>query len=102
MLKNKLDYKLVNCTLVMLIIFLLYKTGGLWGGIIGKVWEIILPFLVSFAIAYALYPVVKFLTDHKVPKAVAIILVLILVIGILALFTALVFPLLFSQLGSLF
>ena len=102
MLKNKLDYKLVNCTLVMLIIFLLYKTGGLWGGIIGKIWEIILPFLVSFAIAYALYPIVKFLTDHKVPKAVAIILVLILVIGILALFTALVFPLLFSQLGSLF
>ena len=36
MIKNKIDYKLINCALIMVIIFLLYKTGGLWSGIISK------------------------------------------------------------------
>lgn len=102
MIKNKIDYKLINCALVMVIIFLLYKTGGLWSGIVSKVWSIISPFLIAFIVAYALYPLVKFLTDHKIPKIIAILLVLILVLSIVLIFGAIVVPLLFSQLGNLF
>ena len=102
MIKNKIDYKLINCALIMVIIFLLYKTGGLWIGILKTLWNISLPFLVAFVIAYALDPVVKFLTNHKVPKIVAIILVLIFALGILGIFGVIVVPLLFNQLGSLF
>lgn len=102
MIKNKINYKLINCTLIMIIIFLLYKTGNLWNGIIGKLWEVLSPFFIAFILAYALHPLVKFLTDHKVPKVVAILLVLALVIGVIAIFGVLVVPLLFNQLGSLF
>jgi len=102
MLKNKLDYKLLNCALIMIIIFLLYQTGGLWTGIISKLWTVSLPFIVAFIIAYALYPLVKFLTDYKIPKIIAILLVLALVIGVIAIFGIIVVPLLFNQLGSLF
>ena len=102
MIKNKLDYKLINCTLIMVIIFLLYKTGNLWFRFVAKIWQVIYPFVIAFAIAYALYPLVKFLTDHKIPKALAIFIVLAFIVGIIAIFAIIVFPLLFNQLGSLF
>lgn len=102
MIKNKLDYKLINTTLVMVIFYLLYKTGAVWLTVLSKIFAILLPFLIAFAIAYALYPLVKFFTDKKIPKILAIILVLAIVLGFLAIFGFIVVPLLFNQLGSLF
>ena len=102
MIKNKIDYKLINCALIMTIIFLLYKTGGLWSEIFGKLWNISLPFIVSFIIAYALYPILKFFTDNKVPKSVALIIILAILFSIIGIFAFIVVPLLFNQLGSLF
>ena len=102
MIKDKMNYKLVNCALVMTIIFLLYKTGDLWLGIVNTIFSISIPFIVSFVIAYALYPIVKFLVDKKIPKIIAITLVLIFIVGILGIFVMIVVPLLFNQLGSLF
>ena len=80
MLKNKLDYKLVNFTLIVLIVFLLYQTGNLWTGVVGKILEILLPFLFAFAIAYAVYPFLQKLQEKKLPKwsGVTIIIVIIL------------------------
>ncbi len=102
MIKNKIDYKLINCALIMVIIFLLYRTGSLWIGIVKKIWDLSLPFIIAFAIAYALNPLVRYLTNHKVPKALAIMLVILLVLGIIAIFCIIVVPLLFGQMGSLF
>lgn len=102
MIKNKLDYKLINTTLVMVIFYLLYKTGAVWLTVLSKIFAILLPFLIAFAIAYALYPLVKFFTDKKIPKILAIIIVLTIVLGFLAIFGFIVVPLLFNQLGSLF
>ena len=48
MIKNKIDYKLINCALIMVIIFLLYKMGGLWIGIVKKIWDIALPFIIAY------------------------------------------------------
>lgn len=102
MIENKMNYKLLNCALIMTIIFLLYKTGGLWANILGTIWNVSSPFLIAFVLAYALYPFVKFLTDHKIPKIIAIFIILILIVGILVIFGIIVVPLLFNQLGSLF
>ncbi|MBP3765767.1 MAG: AI-2E family transporter [Bacilli bacterium] len=102
MIKNKIDYKLINCALIMAIIFLLYKTGGLWLGIISKIFGILLPFIIAFAIAYALEPLVEFLTEHKFPKGVAVFIIILLFIAIIGVFGFVVVPLLFNQLGSLF
>ena len=102
MIKNKIDFKLINCALIMVIIFLLYKMGSLWIGILNKIWDITLPFLLAFVIAYALDPLVKFLTEHKVPKALAILLIILLFVSVICVFTVIVVPLLFNQLGSLF
>lgn len=102
MIKNKIDYKLINIALIVAIIYLLSKTSNVLFGIFSKIWDISLPFLIAFVIAYALYPLVKFLTDKHIPKIIAIIIVLCIVIGFLTIFGVIVVPLLFNQLGSLF
>lgn len=102
MLKNKINYKLINLALVALIVYLLYKTGFLWMGITNKLIAIAGPFLFAFAIAYAFYPFLQFLRSKKVPKPVAIFCIIAIVIGVLAVVGILVVPVLFNQLSSLF
>ena len=59
MLKNKLDYKLINFALIALIAFLFYQAGSLLKEVLDKILDIVLPFLFAFAIAYAVYPTLK-------------------------------------------
>lgn len=102
MLKNKLDFKLLNLCLVLLAIFLLYQTGSLWTGVISKVISIIAPFFLAFIIAYAFYPLLKWLIRHKIPKSLGVIIILILILSIIGLILGLGLPLIVNQLSSLF
>lgn len=102
MLKNKLDYKLLNLAIIVLIIFLIYQANNFWVGTLNRFLQIFLPFLFAFAVAYALNPLVKFLTERKVPKALAILIVLVAVVGVFVATIFLVVPLLVEQLTSLF
>lgn len=102
MLKNKLDFKLINLALVTLIVFLAYQTGHLWIGIVAKFWKIIMPFCLAFIVAYALHPFLKYLQSKDIPKGLAIFIIVSVIIGLLAFTIILVVPLLFEQLTSLF
>ena len=102
MLKNKLDYKLVNIALIALIVFLLYMTGNLWIGIMHKILTIVLPFLFAFAIAYALYPFLEKMVNKKIPKWLGITIIVFAILSIAALVIYLVATVLIGQLSSLF
>lgn len=102
MLKNKIDFKLINLAIIILIITLLYLSNGLWSFIFAKIFSILFPFLIAFAIAYALYPYVNKLVSLKINKKLSIIIVILIIIGIFVLLGTLVFPVLFEQMGSLF
>lgn len=102
MFKDKINYKLVNLVLLSIMILILYETGPLWIGIVTKVWSIIFPFLLAFILAYAFYPFLQFMTNKKIPKGLAVFIIVAIILGIVALLIALIFPLLFSQLSSLF
>ena len=102
MIKNKLDYKLINFAIITLIVYLMYQTGNLWIGVFNKFVNILIPFLFAFIIAYALHPGVKYLQSKKVPKGVAITLVVAVLFLILGILIILVVPLLVSQITSLF
>lgn len=101
MIKDKLDFKLINIGLIALIIYLMYHTGNLWLGVVGKISKMALPFFLAFIVAYALYPFLRFLMDKKIPKPVAVGVVLFVVLGVVALIVGLVVPLLFDQIISL-
>ena len=102
MLKNKLDFKLINFALLTLIIFLLYQTSSLWIGIINTIYKVLLPFLIAFAVAYALHPLVKYLENNKISKKLSVFIVILLVSTVFGITLFIVFPLLFEQLGRLF
>lgn len=102
MIKNKLDYKLVNTALIVLIIYLMYHTGFLWIGIFAKIGGILFPFFVAFVIAYALYPFLNWLVDHKIPKGLGVFIIVALIIIVIAIIVAMIIPLVVDQLSSLF
>ncbi len=102
MIKNKLDFKLINVAIFVLIVFLMYQTSGLWIGIVAKLITIIAPFFFGFAVAYALNPCVRFLIEKGLPKWLSILTVVVVVIGIFVTIILIAGPLLFGQLSSLF
>lgn len=100
-MKNKLNYKMVNIAVIALIVYLIYSTGNLWLGITNKFFQIVTPFLVAFVIAYALYPFLNYLMDKKIPKSVAILIIVVLFLALIAFVIFLIVPLLFNQTVSL-
>ena len=102
MLKNKLDYKLVNFALIALIVFLLYQTGNLWTGVLGKILEIILPFLFAFAIAYAIHPFLQKLEEKKLPKWAGVTIIITIILLSVFLLGYIITTVMLGQLSSLF
>ena len=102
MIKNKLDFKLINIAIIVFIIYLVLQTSSIWLGISGVLLRILTPIFFAFILSYVLYPYLKFLIDHKIPKAIALIIVILTVLVIIGLIIGIGFPLVFSQISSLF
>jgi len=96
-MKDKINFKLLNILLIMAIVCLLYSIRGLWIGIVVNIFKIIAPFILAFAIAYVIYPLVKKLIDAGSPKWLAILAVCILGIGSILIIILLTVPLLYEQ-----
>ena len=98
MKKDRVNYKLINILLVILIIALLYWISGLWIGVFNKILEVIFPFIVGFAIAYALYPLQKKLLNSGIPKWLSIGIIYFILIGFIILMGIIVIPMFYDQL----
>lgn len=96
-MNDKLNYKLLNILLVIAIICLLYLIRGLWIGIVVNIFNVVAPFLLAFALAYVIYPLVKKLVLAGAPKWLAILTVCILGFGSLFIILLLTIPLLYEQ-----
>ncbi len=102
MFKNKVNFKLVNIALIILIIYLLYKTGNLWMGVTDKILAIIMPFLFAFAIAYALHPFLKKMQEKKIPKWLGVVIIITLILALASIVIYLITTVMWGQLTSLF
>lgn len=101
MFKNKLNYKLLNILMLVVILFLGFKTFEYWSGIVGKIISILIPFIISFAIAYSLYPCVRKLEQKGVRKGIAVGVVVILILVVIVALFSVTIPLIYEQLISL-
>ncbi|MDD3305419.1 MAG: AI-2E family transporter, partial [Bacilli bacterium] len=103
---KKLNYKIVNTLLIVIIIFLIWLMKDLWLGIFTKIMNVLFPFVVAFAIAYVLHPLYKKIQSKGVPAPATIViicLVLFAFIGfILWLLIPNLLPMIFEQTTSLF
>lgn len=98
---KKINSKLLNIVLILAICFLFYNTIGLWKFVIDKTIAIISPFLISFAIAYAIYPILKKLQEKGIRKNLSIILILTCIIGFLIILISLLIPIIIEQTSAL-
>ncbi len=101
MKKDKLNYKIINLTALMLFLYITVTNIGTWYNIIGKIVQIIFPFIVAFTIAYALSPVVNFLTKKKLPKWLSVLTVVLIIILFIFFIAITILPLVYDQLISL-
>ena len=99
-MKNKLDYKLLNALIVVAILYILISTYSVWGGFVHSIYHILLPFLISFVMAYAFHPLVKKLESKNVKRPFAIFIVVSLILLFTVGLCCLTFPLLYEQLLS--
>ena len=98
---RRLNYKLLNVLLILGICFLFYNTLGLWQFVVDKTIAIISPFVLSFAIAYALYPFLVKLQGKGVRKSLALTLIFTCIIGFLIILIKLLIPIISEQIAAL-
>ncbi|MFD2210996.1 AI-2E family transporter [Virgibacillus halophilus] len=59
--------------LVFLFLFLLVKLFPFYKAVLVFLWQVFLPFFISAIIAYLLYPIIRKMYDHNIPKTVSIL-----------------------------
>lgn len=97
-MSNKLNYRLVNTLLLMAIIYIIVATSDYWGGIILKIFHIIVPFLLAFVFAYILNPFVKKLEEKGIRRNLALVFVILIVLGLLVGLLWITVPVIYEQL----
>lgn len=96
-MENKVNFKLLNILIIITIVCMLYFIRGLWIGLVTNIFNIVAPFLLAFAVAYVIYPLVKKLIDAGAPKWLAILTVCILGFGSVFIIIILTVPLMYEQ-----
>lgn len=95
--RTRLNFRLLNILILIAIVCLVYSVKNLWLGIVLKVIDITFPFIVAFAVSYAVYPLVKKLTNLGIPRWLAIAIVCFLGVGFIATILILIVPMLYDQ-----
>ncbi len=94
---KRLNYRIINWTAFLLLLYLVFSNVGLWWGMLVKIISLLAPFIIGFAFAYALTPVVKWLEKKGVRRWLAVLGVIIVILLILVGLLVLILPLLYDQ-----
>lgn len=98
MFSNKLNYKIINFTALMLLLYIGLSNIGMWWNIIKIVLSVLSPFIIAFAFAYALTPVINILTKKGMKKSIAVFLMTVAVILVITALIVITLPLIYDQL----
>ena len=98
MFSNKLNYKLLNITCLMLFLYIGFSNIGLWWMIISKVLSLLGPFIIGFVFSYAFNPFVKFLEEKGIRKRLAVFTVVLGVVLVIGGLLAISLPMIYEQL----
>ncbi len=96
--KNKFNYKLINLTTLMILLYITISNIGTWFGIISEVIKVMLPFIIAFALSYALTPLVWKMEKQKIPRWVAVLIISASLVIIVILLLMLTLPLIYDEL----
>ncbi|MBO6195113.1 MAG: AI-2E family transporter [Bacilli bacterium] len=94
--------KLLNILLMLLIVYVLYLMKDLWGGVYYKLIAILKPFIIGFALAYALNPFLRWMQSKKIPKGISIAIIILIVLAFIVFVIWSIIPVFTSELGNLY
>lgn len=95
-----MDKKLRNALLILIglgIVYMTFLVYPLLSGLIKDFLGVISPFIVGFAIAFILHPLVDWLVDKKVKRIYAVLLVVVALLAVVVVFFGSFLPLVFAQ-----
>ena len=98
MFSNKINYKLINLTALMLLLYIGFSNIEVWINVLSATGSILLPFLIAFAFAYALTPLLSFFTNKGLQKSLSVFIVVVLVVLIVIALFMNTLPLIYDQL----
>ena len=100
MFSSKPNYKLINLTALMLLLYIAFANVSLWWGVFTAIVKVLAPFIIAFVVAYALHPLVKLLEKKKLPHWLAVTLVTLGVVLLIVFTITVTLPVLYEQLSS--
>ena len=100
MSNNKINYRLLNVTLLMILLFIGFSNINLWIRIVAKIVSLLLPFIIGFVLAYAIHPLVQFLEKKGVRRWIALVAVILFLILAVVGLLIITLPMLYDQIGS--
>ncbi|MCI9292445.1 MAG: AI-2E family transporter [Erysipelotrichaceae bacterium] len=98
---QKIDLRLLaKVTLILLILYLLKLTSSVWGNWISVLKSILTPFVIGFAVAYVMDPLIKLLDRKGIRKNYAILLIFISLVMLCVLFGLVLIPMLYDKISG--
>lgn len=101
MFSNKLNYRIINITALLLLLYIGVSNIGVWWGIFVKIVSVLAPFIIAFAFAYALMPVLNWLQKKKIRKPLAVMIIVLALVLIVGGLIAIILPMIYDQLTLL-
>ena len=101
MFSNKLNYRIINITALLLLLYIGVSNVEVWIDIFGKIISVTAPFIIGFAFAYAFTPMINWLEKKGLKKYLAVTLVVVGLVLIVVGLLVVTLPLVYDQLTLL-
>ncbi len=98
MFSNKLNYRVINITAFLALLYIAVTNVGVWWGIFIKIASVMAPFIVAFVFAYAINPLIKWLEEKGIKRGFGVVIVLFAIIFIFGGLVAIMLPMIYDQL----
>lgn len=98
---NKLNYKIINITFLLGLLYIAVTNIGVWWGVLTKIISVMAPFIIAFVFAYAVTPLVRLLENKGLKKNFAVTITVLGLVLFIGGIIAIVLPLFYDQLSLL-
>lgn len=101
MFPNKLNYKIINLTFLLGLLYIAVTNIGVWWGVFLKMVSVMAPFIIGFVFAYAFTPFINLLRRKGISKNLAVTITVLGLVLLVGGIIAIVLPLFYDQLSLL-
>lgn len=99
---KKITHTLLNIMIVLVILLLIIATSDLWNGALNTFWIVSKPFVIGFAIAFVLNPVIKFVNKYIKKRTFSVTLIYLTTFAILGFIISLAVPMIYDSISEMF